>query len=147
MLDIRFIRENPEAVKENIKKKFQEEKLPLVDQVLALDSENRAAMSEANELRAARNSLSKQVGMLMGQAKKDPSKLAEAEEAKAKVKANADRLAELEEKEARLAEAKGAALVTLGRRILRTETAAIAAMSILMYVWGDLSGEVDELDE
>ena len=94
----------PEAVKENIKKKFQEEKLPLVDQVLALDSENRAAMSEANELRAARNSLSKQVGMLMGQAKKDPSKLAEAEEAKAKVKANADRLAELEEKEARLAE-------------------------------------------
>ena len=104
MLDIRFIRENPVAVKENIKKKFQEEKLPLVDQVLALDSENRAAMSEANELRAARNSLSKQVGMLMGQAKKDPSKLAEAEEAKAKVKANADRLAELEEKEGRLAE-------------------------------------------
>ena len=104
MLDIRFIRENPEAVKENIKKKFQEEKLPLVDQVLALDAENRAAMSEANELRAARNTLSKQVGMLMGQAKKDPSKLAEAEEAKAKVKANADRLAELEEKEARLAE-------------------------------------------
>ena len=66
MLDIRFIRENPEAVKENIKKKFQEEKLPLVDQVLALDAENRAAMSEANELRAARNTLSKQVGMLMG---------------------------------------------------------------------------------
>ena len=104
MLDIRFIRENPEAVKENIRKKFQEEKLPLVDQVLALDAENRAAMSEANELRAARNTLSKQVGMLMGQAKKDPSKLAEAEEAKAKVKANADRLAELEEQETRLAE-------------------------------------------
>ncbi len=104
MLDIRFIRENPEAVKENIKKKFQEEKLPLVDQVLALDAENRAAMSEANELRAARNTLSKQVGMLMGQAKKDPSKLAEAEEAKAKVKANADRLSELEEQETRLAE-------------------------------------------
>ncbi|MEY8402172.1 serine--tRNA ligase [Oscillospiraceae bacterium 44-34] len=104
MLDIRFIRENPEAVKENIKKKFQEEKLPLVDRVLALDAENRAAMSEANELRAARNTLSKQVGMLMGQAKKDPSKLTEAEEAKAKVKANADRLAELEEKEGRLAE-------------------------------------------
>ena len=77
MLDIRFIRENPEAVKENIKKKFQEEKLPLVDQVLKLDAENRSAMSEANELRAARNSLSKQVGMLMGQAKKDPSKLAD----------------------------------------------------------------------
>ena len=104
MLDIRLIRENPEAVKENIKKKFQEEKLPLVDQVLKLDAENRAAMSEANELRAARNTLSKKVGMLMGQAKKDPSKLDEAEEAKAQVKANADRLAELEQKEAQLAE-------------------------------------------
>ena len=104
MLDIRFIRENPELVKENIKKKFQEEKLPLVDKVLALDAENRAAMSEANELRASRNTLSKQVGMLMGQAKKDPSKLSEAEEAKAKVKANADRLAELEQKETELAE-------------------------------------------
>ncbi len=104
MLDIRFIRENPEAVKENIKKKFQEEKLPLVDQVLELDAENRAAMSEANELRAARNTLSKQVGMLMGQAKKDPSKLGEAEEAKAKVKANADRLTELEQQETQLAE-------------------------------------------
>ena len=104
MLDIRFIRENPEAVKENIRKKFQEEKLPLVDEVLALDAENRAAMSEANELRSARNTLSKQVGMLMGQAKKDPSKLAEAEEAKAKVKANADRLAELEQQETELAE-------------------------------------------
>ena len=104
MLDIRFIRENPDIVKENIKKKFQDAKLPLVDQVLALDAENRAAMTEANELRAARNSLSKQVGMLMGQAKKDPSKLAEAEAVKAQVKANADRLAELEAREAELAE-------------------------------------------
>ena len=102
MLDIRFIRENPEIVKENIKKKFQEEKLPLVDEVLALDAENRAAMSEANELRSARNTLSKQVGMLMGQAKKDPSKLEEAEAVKAKVKANADRLAELEKRESEL---------------------------------------------
>ncbi len=104
MLDIRFIRENPEAVKENIRKKFQEEKLPLVDEVLALDAENRAAMSEANDLRSVRNTLSKKVGMLMGQAKKDPSKLAEAEEAKAQVKANADRLAALEAKEGELAE-------------------------------------------
>ena len=78
MLDIRFVRENPEAVKENIKKKFQDAKLPLVDQVLALDEENRAAQTRANELRSARNSLSKQVGMLMGQAKKAPSKLEEA---------------------------------------------------------------------
>ena len=103
MLDIKFIRENPEAVKENIRKKFQNEKLPLVDQVLALDEENRACVSEANELRASRNTLSKQVGMLMGQAKKDPSKLEEAEAVKAKVKANADRLAQLEAKETELA--------------------------------------------
>jgi len=104
MLDIRFIRENPEVVKENIKKKFQDEKLPLVDRAIELDAANRAAMSEANELRAARNTLSKQVGMLMGQAKKDPSKLEEAEAAKAQVKANADRLAELEQQENELGE-------------------------------------------
>ena len=83
-------------------KKFQEFKLPLVDEVIALDAENRAAITEASELRAQRNQLSKQVGMLMGQAKKDPSKLEEAEAAKAQVKANADRLAELEQKEAEL---------------------------------------------
>ena len=83
-------------VKENIKKKFQDEKLPLVDEVIDLDMKYRAAMTEANELRASRNALSKKVGQLMGQAKKDPSKLAEAEEAKTQVKANADRLAELE---------------------------------------------------
>ncbi|MEA4933971.1 MAG: serine--tRNA ligase [Lawsonibacter sp.] len=103
MLDLKFMRENPDAVRENIKKKFQDAKLPLVDEVLALDEENRAAVSEANELRASRNTLSKQVGMLMGQAKKDPSKLAEAESVKAQVKANADRLAELEIKEDELA--------------------------------------------
>ena len=96
MLDIKFVRENPDIVKENIKKKFQDEKLPLVDEVIDLDMKYRAAMTEANELRASRNALSKKVGQLMGQAKKDPSKLAEAEEAKAQVKANADRLAELE---------------------------------------------------
>ena len=104
MLDMKFVRENPELVRENIKKKFQDAKLPLVDQVLALDEENRAAVSEANELRANRNALSKQVGMLMGQAKKDPSKLEEAEAVKAQVKANADRLAELESKETELAQ-------------------------------------------
>ena len=83
MLDIKFIRENPDAVKENIKKKFQEQKLPLVDQVLELDAENRRTIQEAQELRTARNAKSKQVGVLMGQSKKDPSKLAEAEAAKA----------------------------------------------------------------
>ena len=96
MLDIRFIRENPELVRENIKKKFQDAKLPLVDEVLELDEKKRAAITEASELRAQRNTLSKQVGMLMGQAKKDPSKLEEAEAIKAKVKAQAERLADAE---------------------------------------------------
>ena len=103
MLDIKFIRENPDVVKENIKKKFQDEKLPLVDKVIELDAENRAAISEAQELRTARNTLSKQIGKLMGMAKKDPSKLEEAEAVKAQVKADADRLAELEKKEDELA--------------------------------------------
>ena len=96
MLDIKFVRDNPDAVRENIKKKFQDAKLPLVDEVLELDAKNRAAITEASDLRASRNTLSKQIGMLMGQAKKDPSKLEEAEKIKALVKANADRLAELE---------------------------------------------------
>ena len=96
MLDIKFIRENPDAVKENIKKMFQDAKLPLVDELLDLDAKNRAAITEASDLRASRNALSKQIGMLMGQAKKDPSKLEEAEKVKAQVKAQADRLTELE---------------------------------------------------
>ncbi|MBR2929002.1 MAG: serine--tRNA ligase [Oscillospiraceae bacterium] len=96
MIDIKLIRDNPELVRENIKKKFQDAKLPLVDEVMELDRKHRAAIQEASDLRAARNTLSKQVGMLMGQAKKDPSKLEEAEAVKAQVKANADRLAELE---------------------------------------------------
>ncbi len=104
MLDIRFIRENPDIVRENIKKKFQEAKLPLVDEVLDLDAKNRAAITEASELRASRNTLSKQIGMLMGQAKKDPAKAQEAEKIKEQVKKNADRLAELEELETRYAE-------------------------------------------
>ncbi len=103
MIDIKFLRENPDAVRENIKKKFQEDKLPLVDQVLALDAENRQTIQEAQDLRTARNTLSKQVGMLMGQAKKDPSKLAEAEATKAQVVANAERLAQLEQREDELA--------------------------------------------
>ena len=103
MLDIRFVRENPEIVKENIKKKFQDAKLPLVDEVLDLDAKNRAAITEASDLRASRNTLSKQIGMLMGQAKKDPSKAEEAEKIKEQVKKNADRLAELEELEEKYA--------------------------------------------
>ena len=102
MLDMKFIRENPEIVKENIKKKFQDQKLPLVDEAIDLDARRRAAIAEADQLRSARNTLSKQVGMLMGQAKKDPAKLQEAEQVKAQVKADANRLAELERQETEL---------------------------------------------
>ncbi|MBR3059807.1 MAG: serine--tRNA ligase [Oscillospiraceae bacterium] len=104
MLDIRFVREHPEEVRENIRKKFQEQKLPLVDEVLALDSELRAVKTEVDGLRARRNSLSKQIGVLMGQAKKDPAKAAEAEAVKAQVAEQAARLAELEGKEPGLEE-------------------------------------------
>ena len=91
MLDLKFVRENPEAVKQNIRNKFQDEKLPLVDEVIDLDAKNRAAKAEADNLRASRNKLSKQIGQLMGQGKKE-----EAEAVKAQVSASASRLAELE---------------------------------------------------
>jgi len=113
MLDIRFVRENPELVKENIKKKFQDGKLPLVDEVIELDAKNRSAITEASELRASRNTLSKQIGMLMGQAKKDPSKLEEAEKIKAQVKANAERLQELEKLEEEYAERIRSIMLTI----------------------------------
>ncbi|MDE7298363.1 MAG: serine--tRNA ligase [Lachnospiraceae bacterium] len=99
MLDLKFVRENPEIVKQNIRNKFQDGKLPLVDEVIALDAENRAAKQEADNLRANRNKLSKQIGALMGQGKKD-----EAEEVKKQVNEQSARLAELEAKEAELEE-------------------------------------------
>ncbi len=92
MIDIKFLRENPEVVKENIKKKFQDEKLPLVDEVIELDNERRANQQEADDLRASRNKISKEIGALMAQGKKE-----EAEAKKAEVAANAKRLSELEE--------------------------------------------------
>ncbi len=95
MIDIRFLRENPEIVKQNIRNKFQDHKLPYVDQVIELDQKSRAAKQEADDLRAKRNKLSKQIGALMGQGKRD-----EAEAVKAEVAASADRLKELEELEA-----------------------------------------------
>ena len=99
MLDIKFLRENPEIVKQNIRNKFQDQKLGLVDEVIELDAQKRAAQQEADGLRADRNKLSKQIGALMGQGKKD-----EAEEVKKQVAAQADRLAELSEKEKELDE-------------------------------------------
>ena len=99
MLDLKFVRENPEVVKQNIRNKFQESKLSLVDEVIDLDAKNRSAKAEADNLRASRNKLSKQIGQLMGQGKKE-----EAEAVKSQVTANAARLAELEELEAKLEE-------------------------------------------
>ena len=99
MIDLRFLRENPEVVKQNIRNKFQDHKLPLVDEVIELDAQARATQQEADELRASRNTLSKEIGKLMGQGKKE-----EAEAVKAQVSANAARLAELEEKEKELQE-------------------------------------------
>ena len=109
MLDVKFVRENPDAVKENIKKKFQDSKLALVDEVIELDKANRAAISEASDLRAARNQLSKANGPLFGKLKKAEGNEKEAIQAQidenmAKVKANDERLAELETLETEYAE-------------------------------------------
>ena len=117
MLDIRFVRENPELVKENIRKKFQDDKLPLVDEVIALDAELRAAIKEADELRSNRNKLSKHIGMLMGQAKKDPSKKEEAEAVKEQVNAQAARLKELESTESELQEKVTKIMMTIPQMI------------------------------
>ncbi|MDH6366833.1 MULTISPECIES: serine--tRNA ligase [unclassified Breznakia] len=94
MIDIKFLRENPEVVKENIKKKFQDSKLPLVDEVIALDKESRETQTRADELRANRNKLSKEIGLLMKDGKRD-----EAEQVKKDVQAMADELATLEARE------------------------------------------------
>ena len=99
MLDLKFVRENPEIVRENIRRKFQDAKLPLVDEVIELDKKSRAAKQEADALRADRNRLSKQIGVLMGQ-----KKIEEANAVKAQVAENAARLAELEKLEAEYAE-------------------------------------------
>ena len=108
MIDLKFLRENPEVVKENIRKKFQDHKLPLVDEVIVLDEQSRKAQQEADELRASRNKLSKQIGMLMGQGKKE-----EAEAVKAQVSANAARLAELQVLEKELSEKVNKIMMTI----------------------------------
>jgi len=99
MIDVKFLRENPEVVKENIRKKFQEDKLPLVDEVIEYDKKSRAAQQQADELRANRKKLSKQIGALMGQGKKE-----EAEALKAQVNKDAETLAELETQEQQMQE-------------------------------------------
>ncbi len=104
MLDIRFLRENPEIVKENLKKKFQDHKLELVDEAICLDEQLRESISKACELRAERNALSREIGKLMGMAKKDPEKLKEAEELRCRVLEDAKELCSLEESESTLKE-------------------------------------------
>ena len=99
MIDIKFLRENPEVVKENIRKKFQDSKLPLVDEVIVLDTERRKVQQEADDLKAAKNKIAKEIGGLMKQGKKE-----EAEAKKAEVAADSERLAELEKKQAELEE-------------------------------------------
>ena len=94
MIDIKFLRENPEVVKENIRKKFQDDKLPLVDEVIVLDEERRKAQQEADNIKAEKNKLSKEIGALMAQGKKE-----EAEQIKKAVAEKADLLTKLEEKQ------------------------------------------------
>lgn len=108
MIDIKFLRENPEVVKENIRKKFQDHKLALVDEVIALDAQARKTQQEADNLRADRNRLSKQIGALMGQGKKE-----EAEEIKKQVNAQAKTLEELAEKEKELGEKVNKIMMTI----------------------------------
>ncbi|MGF7142472.1 seryl-tRNA synthetase [Anaerotaenia torta] len=108
MLDLKFVRENPEAVRENIRKKFQDNKLPLVDEVIELDAESRNTKQEADNLRFERNKISKEIGALMGQGKR-----AEAEELKKQVTADSQRLAELEAREAELGEKIKRIMMTL----------------------------------
>ncbi|HOQ14742.1 MAG TPA: serine--tRNA ligase, partial [Bacillota bacterium] len=105
MLDIKFVRENPDIVKQNIKNKFQDEKLPLVDKVIAIDAERRAHIAEMESLRSERNKLSKQIGVLMGQ-----KKIEEAEQLKAKVTSFTERL-EYEEKRAKETEEEMTAIL------------------------------------
>ena len=108
MLDIKFVRENPDVVKANIEKKFQMDKLPLVDEVIALDAEIRTVKQAGDEMRANRNKVSKEIGALMAQGKRE-----EAEEAKKKVTIYADELAKNEEKEREL-DAKIRQIMMLG---------------------------------
>ena len=108
MLDLKFVRENPDIVKQNIKNKFQDRKLPLVDEVIELDAKARATQTEADELRANRNKLSKQIGALMAQGKKE-----EAEAVKAQVSADAAKLAELEASEKELNEKVNKIMMTI----------------------------------
>ena len=123
MIDLKFLRENPEIVRQNIKNKFQDRKLPLVDEVIALDKESRATQQEADELRAKRKKISKNIGGLMAQGKKE-----EAEALKAEVAQGAERLAELEKMTVKMLR-----LNDLGNRLCR-----ILKFHIIRKLWKNL---------
>ena len=141
MIDIKFLRENPDIVKENIRKKFQDSKLPLVDEVIELDAEVRKAQQEADDIRASRNKISKEIGTLMSQGKK-----AEAEAKKAEVAANASRLAELEEKENELREKIRKDMMTIPRMSRSKDTASlscrISRSRTTRRSWRDFTGSI-----
>ena len=131
MLDLKFVRNNPETVKENIKKKFQDEKLPLVDEVLELDQKNRDIKQEVEALRAERNKISKQIGACMAQGKKE-----EAEELKKKVQANADRVESLSSEEKEVEERIQNGTEDPNRFLTLTE---------IEELWGKLIGDTNVL--
>ena len=131
MIDIKFLRENPDAVKENIKKKYQDEKLGLVDEVIELDKKLRAAQLRADTLRGDRNKLSKQIGGLMAQGKKD-----EAEQVKAQVKQFSDELAELE-KNIELIEERLEERVNNKKNVTITKDNALQVLEQLAQVLGN----------
>ena len=133
MLDIKFVRENPEIVKQNIRNKFQDRKLPMVDEVIALDAESRAVKQEADTLRAERNKISKQIGGLMAQGRKD-----EAMAMKEQVTRDSERLAELEKKEEELGAAIKKIMMTLPNiidRILRFRTIRRSWSGCTALIW------------
>ena len=130
MIDIKFLRENPDVVKENIKKKFQDSKLPLVDEVIELDNQRRATQQAADNLRADRNKYSKQIGALMGQGKKE-----EAEEMKKLVTEKSEELAQLEAKEAEIGEKVKKIMMTIPNIIDPSVPIRISRYRIIQTLW------------
>ena len=132
MLDIKFVRTNPDAVKENIKKKFQDEKIPMVDEVIEFDAKYRAAKTRCDELRAQRNKKSKEIGGLMAKGQKE-----EAEKIKAEVKAMADEMTKLEEDEKTFAEEvkNRMMVIPLRLRSLAIRSFRISRFRITLILW------------
>ena len=140
MLDLKFVRENPDVVKQNIKNKFQDDKLPLVDEVIELDAQRRATQQEADALRTEKNKISKQIGALMAQGKKD-----EAENVKKKVAEDAARLEELSVKEKELDE-KVTKIMTVIPNIIEILRSRITQRSWSVLMESILTAHVEWLE-